>query len=105
MIKFLHFRCYDSVSLFVQERSSRGGCTVAYTVNDDDTSVHYAKSVCHVSDNYNKKLGRIKATGKLLSEKLSQQFKGTEKEFIRHIELDQDNFGCYLSANSRRVVH
>lgn len=105
MIKFLHFREYTAVNLFREEVSANGGCTVAYTVSDDNTSVHYAKSVCHYSDNYNKRLGRIKAQGKLLSEKLSQQFKGTEEEFIRHIKLDQDNFNCHLRGAKYSTIH
>lgn len=83
--KFMHFRNIEETgngSIV----DSRGGATVAYVQGEDGIS--FAVAYCHPNDNYNKRLGRAKAAGRLLSERYSRQFKGDLFSFAEVIEME-----------------
>ena len=48
----------------------RGGLTFAYEQKGNE--IHYALARCHRNDNFNKQQGRVKAAGRLLSDKHRQ---------------------------------
>lgn len=60
-VRFIHLRTPDP-------SEPRGGATLAYTSDtdkDDNKVVKIGVAFCHTRDNYNKKLGRVKAYGRL----------------------------------------
>lgn len=71
--KFMHFRRIDAEG----NVAARSGATVAYIHNEDGTT-NFALAVCHPNDNYNKELGRIKASARLTSERLSDVYTGEQ---------------------------
>lgn len=65
-IKFIHLRAMD---LSNDTILPNGGATLAYTTDTDREGkpvVRIAVSFCSPKDNFNKKLGRIKAYGRLV---------------------------------------
>lgn len=69
MVKFMHLRPPDG-----KKHSngriypcSNGGMTVAYT--EDQGVIHFAVAFCSEKDNFNYKIGRMKAAGRLDSDK------------------------------------
>jgi len=60
---------------------SRGGRTFAFR-EVEMNSIIYAVARCNPKDNYNKRLGRAKAEGRLDSPRYCKLFEGTRKEFI-----------------------
>ena len=81
-IKFLHYRLFGDDGIV-----ARGGITVAYC-EDAPGQLRVAKARCHTLDNFVKKQGRIKASGRLQSEKLSHTFNGTDRELMDQIDKD-----------------
>jgi hypothetical protein len=47
--------------------------------------VRYAKAVCSRFDNYNKRQGRVKSSGKLKSDNHSRVFAGNVQQFTQNI--------------------
>lgn len=62
-IKFIHRRPVVSLSGWEPSIASRGGFTVAY--RELENGVEYSVATCSNRDNYNKKLGRAIAQGRL----------------------------------------
>lgn len=52
------------------EIDPRGGLTIAY--EQQGNTINYAIARCHHNDNFNKQQGRVKAAGRLLSDKHRQ---------------------------------
>ena len=67
-VKFHHIRGYGP----------RGGLTIAY-YQPVPGKIYYAEAHCHPKDNYNKKLGRMKAEGRLNSPRFVQQYLITQE--------------------------
>lgn len=70
-VKFIHLRAMDLTNNTILPN---GGATLAYTTDTDrdgNPVTKVAAAFCHYKDNFNKKLGRIKAYGRLVQ--LSQQ--------------------------------
>ena len=64
MPKFAHIRLNNPDGSI----ACRGGITVAYTEDPrPDNGYLYALAFCHEHDNYNKKIGRAKAGGRMKS--------------------------------------
>lgn len=80
--KFIHVRRYEGDSI-----SSKGGRTIAYYTPLLKDSFIYAVAKCHEQDNFNKKVGRNKAAGRLKSKDQWEidSESGTEEEFIQKI--------------------
>lgn len=60
-LRFLHLRAFDDE----QKVYSRGGATLAYAEDRDQDGgivTRYAVAYCHPNDNYNKAVGRFKAS-------------------------------------------
>ena len=75
-IQFIHLR---------DKSSCKGGITVAFEYDDESKVVSKAAIArCHEKDNYNKKIGRIKAAGRLNSPRLCVYSDGvkTKQDFI-----------------------
>lgn len=66
-VKFKHFRQYTTDGKI----SNLGGRTLAAVIDDRGCVVRYATAACHPSDNFNKRMGRIKSEGRLKSESQS----------------------------------
>lgn len=86
-IKYLHFRHVQPDVIKdghykVGEVLPTGGMCVAYQLDDKYQVLGFAISRCHKHDNYVKQQGRVKATGRLASEKYFVQVALTEQEFI-----------------------
>lgn len=66
-VKFIHYRS--------KKHPEKGGATVAYEdhldTSGDDGSVKHAMSTCSNSDNFNKRIGRSVAEGRLKKNKSS----------------------------------
>lgn len=81
--KFLHIRNVSPEDKI----SSKGGLTIAYYL--ENNNIRYAEAHCHPKDTFCKRLGRVKAAGRLKSNTLSnwciptsQTPKEAEQEFI-----------------------
>lgn len=64
-VKFIHCRRYN------KDGSIRphGGMTIAYVVDNKFNVVGFSAARCNSKDMYNKQVGRMKASGRLLSDK------------------------------------
>lgn len=63
MIKFMHIR-----PLHHGQPETKGGMTIAYE-NMGDNTYQYAISFCHPKDNFCKRTGRVKAAGRMQSQR------------------------------------
>lgn len=81
MCKFIHIRRFQDGQI-----QGKGGVTIAY---EDLTNGCYMIAVakCHEKDNFNKKLGRVKSKGRLLSRNQFHCISGfnSEKDLIKHL--------------------
>lgn len=94
--KFIHLRDYRNGHI-----SSNGGATIAFRLHGlDDQSppntLEWAFSECHWRDNFCRKLGRVKAEGKLNSEKHRQVFTGDVSQ-LNLQDFLRDNYYAYKS--------
>lgn len=80
--KFLHFRFRDASGQIVPF----GGRTIAYV--EVPEGIRYSVALCHVNDNFNKHLGRVKSGGRLNSKTQSKVYEGNEQAFLGAIESD-----------------
>ncbi len=99
-LKFIHvrFRQQDTIS-------PKGGCTIAYTVNGN--SLNYAWAECCESDIFSRKMGRIKAAGRLKSEKLSKvkAYNGElNSEIVNNLRNEYINYKSGFTANAINLV-
>lgn len=69
MVKFHHLRYHDMSG----RPTSRGGCTVAY-IQPQPGIILYAEAHCHPKDNFSRKQGRAKASGRLNSDRFIMQY-------------------------------
>lgn len=65
MIKFFHVRN--------KEQIGKGGITYALELDDKYTVLRMAKAVCNPKDNFNKRVGRVMAQGRLNSPRYVQE--------------------------------
>jgi len=79
--KFLHIRNRDNEGKII----SNGGRTVAYYVDEEGFVWAYAVAKCHPSDNFDKQVGRDKASGRLYSERHTQACHMKEYDFCTSI--------------------
>lgn len=77
-VKFLHYRHYNEEDGSILPK---GGRTVAYVVMDDGT-LRWASAKCAKEDRYNKKYGRAKAAGRLLSPRVCRVDAISQQQFI-----------------------
>ena len=83
-IKYLHYRSFNARG----EPSAVGGLTVAYIETEDGT-IRSAAALCRdaratgkgKSDNFNRKIGRRIAAGRLLADVNVDDFQGSRNEF------------------------
>jgi hypothetical protein len=65
----IHMRCYKDDDRELSDPLPNGGATIAWTEipteDEDHCLVHIAIARCHDNDNYNRKVGRAVAIGKL----------------------------------------
>lgn len=90
-VKFLHYRVVENGAV-----EGKGGATVAYI--EGENGVSYGEAQCSFRDNYNRKLGRDIALGRLFSDK-SDTFAGNGKEFQESMDSEQFTYG--LSRHRR----
>ena len=81
-IKYIHLRRYHPATIDPETGApreatlnSKGGKTIAYVIDDDYKVLGYASANCHANDVYNKRIGRVKAAGRLKSQ---NYFKGVQ---------------------------
>ena len=82
-IQFIHRRPSTSPTGFTGP-ASRGGFTVAYREVDGGT-VEYCVAQCSTRDNFNKKLGREIAAGRLTNSNLQFVMQADLKEFRNYM--------------------
>lgn len=85
-IKFVHCRNINKDGTI----NPNGGLTIAYNINSEFKVVGWAAAKCHTNDNYNKKLGRMKASGRLLSNKYYNTCE--EMEETKFIQQTQEGY-------------
>ena len=77
-IQYIHRRPFAATGPY--SPASRGGFTVAYQEVKPGL-IEYSIATCSTRDNFNKKLGRDIATGRLVNNKVSEIAGVTVKEF------------------------
>lgn len=82
--------------------ASRGGCTTAYVVNDDNLVVGYAQAKCGPHDNFSKQQGRAKAGGRLKSPRYFKDILMPEDHPLNY--YDVPNFLNRIKNKSLRSV-
>jgi len=82
LTKYFHTRIRNPQT---EQILSRGGCTTAYVVNDDNFVVGYAQAKCGPHDNFSKQQGRAKAGGRLKSPRYFKDVLMPEDQFINFI--------------------
>lgn len=82
---FLHLRNITPTG----EIDSRGGITVAFRETSPGT-IEFASAYCSPVDNFSKAYGRIKATGRLNSDRFRGVAKGRDLMQFRRAVLDGD---------------
>lgn len=87
-VKFIHIRNKVGDKIL-----NNGGTTIAYQGLDPDT-VRYAVAHCSPRDNFSKRLGRIKAQGRLDSDKLSVVV--SREKLMAQIENFRELQNCLL---------
>lgn len=75
-VKFIHLREVDIYRGGAID--NRGGATVAYT--EQGTAFEFAVARCSWQDNFNKRLGRTKAAGRLTSPRYRQHWSGGDRD-------------------------
>lgn len=67
-IKFIHARIPETWPGKGQKWKDKGGFTIAYSPVEmgDKTAYHVAWAICSKKDNFNKKIGRLISSGRLL---------------------------------------
>jgi len=71
--------------------SPMGGVTAAFRYNDVGNEITYALSVCSEKDNFEKRVGRIKAEGRLNSPKLRVRFQIAPEATVSDVINDLRN--------------
>jgi hypothetical protein len=79
--KYFHKRHKDEANRIL----SRGGVTTAYILDDNNVVVGYAQAMCHKHDNFSKQQGRVKAEGRLKSQRYFHQVTMPEQTFLELI--------------------
>lgn len=82
MIKFAHIRTLNKVGHL---SSPHGGTTYAYELDNDNNVIGYAIAKCHEKDNFCKRVGRIKAEGRMKSKKYFHACKMSKENFFELI--------------------
>ncbi len=64
----------------------KGGVTIAAEIDDQDNVIAYAVAKCGPHDNFNRRTGRVKATGRLNSQNYRTELNEpiNRKEFINN---------------------
>lgn len=84
-IKFIHRRPIVSINRFdgtSTDYASHGGYTIAYRVIKDANAVEYSIARCSKKDNFNKKMGRMISTGRLMQGVNKKIVAGSESDFL-----------------------
>lgn len=68
--------------------SNLGGMTVAAMVDDDFNVIKYGVAKCHTNDNFVKRLGLVKATGRMKS---STEFLTTNVKYDELVRILKDS--------------
>ena len=117
LVRFLHYRaCDDQLRNDTNKLgiNARTGACVAFIDNEEgahhagegfivvpEKQIAYAVSFCHPNDNYNKRLGRIKAFGRLKSaEYLEVSHATTKREFLGLIDAEMESYGYVRKYSS-----
>lgn len=108
-VKFLHYRYYGEFERIGGSMdvpldylvSPNGGRTIAYVVMDDGT-LRWASAQCAKEDRYNKKYGRAKAAGRLLSRHLGLVNVVSQQQFIA--EQDEVHSWAGLFRKTKGIV-
>jgi hypothetical protein len=95
-VRFLHYRAYDE-QLRTKTNplgvDSRTGATIAYTEPAEGKPIAWAAAFCHPRDNYNKRIGRIKAMGRLKSAEYIELTNLSDKrEFLSLIDSEMEGY-------------
>jgi len=101
-MKFIHIRNYDENG----QVASRGGITIAYRIEGDE--VIYAVARCRDTDNFNKQLGRAKASGRTYSATQSVRLRITNSDLSQNQQqsyLDQLVRSAALRDVGAEMVH
>lgn len=87
-VHIIHYRRKDARG----NRLPQCGMTTAYTAGSPGT-FRYAQAFCHVKDNFNRYIGRVKAVGRLDSAKLYVVYEGTEEQLLNHLDAQAEMIG------------
>lgn len=100
-VKFIHLRAIE-VGTGGLRVSCRGGLTVAFTP-EPEGGYRIATAQCHAKDNFNRKVGRIKAAGRLNSDRQSKVIKADEKDLVVQIDAMANARGLVRQYSKRKT--
>lgn len=92
-VKFLHYRVVENGQV-----SCKGGATIAYVTGEEGVS--FAEAYCSQRDNYNRRLGRDIALGRL-SSGVVDEFDGTQNDFLIAMDSEQSHNGYVRHRRER----
>ena len=80
-VKFLHYRVVKDGQV-----EGQGGATIVFVTGEEGVS--FAEAYCSHKDNYNRRLGRDIALGRLAAG-VVDEFDGTQEEFLAAMDSEQ----------------
>lgn len=114
-IRYMHYRPYSSVFdaniVAIDTVEGKGGLTIAYVEDAEKGTIEFASAICHENDNFNRKLGRDIAEGRLKSGRLvNEVFEGDYKAFIEEMDdLVNSTYGYYrarqIAQGDNSTIH
>ena len=96
-IKFIHLR-----RIINNEVAPHGGMTIAYLIDDNFNVIGFAPAKCHKHDNYSRKQGRVKAEGRLKSNRYFVQLPPTEEK--KFLAKATEMYAGICKEDARRFV-
>ena len=92
-VKFLHYRVVSGGQV-----EGKGGATIVFVAGEQGVS--FAEAYCSYRDNYNRRLGRDIALGRMAAG-VVDEFDGTQEEFLAAMDSEQSDNGYVRHRRER----
>lgn len=107
MTHFIHLRYTTEVNTAIGKQleiDGRGGLTVAYVLDPENSELRIGYAKCSRRDLYNKKRGRAIAEGRLKSQHYSHVIKFADAEEFNQLSLDRRNAENYVFGALTQIL-
>ncbi len=101
-VKFIHLRKLEIASTGGIKVAGRGGMTIAF-MSLPTGGYRVARAKCHDRDNFARKIGRIKAAGRLNSDRQSSEIMADEKTLVANIDAQATALGMVRQYSKRKT--